>query len=432
MTPNTIKSLVIGFAFLIAALLGWIGYRAADMDRSEQTAAIPEAPASETPPAAAPATPEPQTTPDPQGQGTEASNAPAEPADERIRAAFDIVRVEPNGDAVIAGRAAPGTTVELLRNGDVIATEKANQAGEFVMTPPRLSAGNHQLQLRVGGEDRQISERSVVVSVPEGGKGEVLVVASEPNKPVEILQQSQGSGVAMAQVAPGSPPVQAQGVGSATAERAEASDAVAAAEPAAAQSLRIGAVEAANGRLFAQGTGPSGSKVRIYLNDAPVAEATVGDDGNWSLTIERGMTPGSYRVRIDQLDGKGEVTARAEVPFDYSETEVAQAQQSVRVSPQPSPPAAAARGEQAVQAAGAPAPAAAQTKAATRPASAADAVVASIDTVAVKRGDSLWRISQNIYGQGIRYSVIYDANSDQIRDPDLIYPNQVFVVPSPN
>lgn len=47
------------------------------------------------------------------------------------------------------------------------------------------------------------------------------------------------------------------------------------------------------------------------------------------------------------------------------------------------------------------------------------------------RGDSLWRISRQLYGAGIRYTQIYEANRGQIRDPDLIYPGQVLVAPAP-
>jgi nucleoid-associated protein YgaU len=82
--------------------------------------------------------------------------------------------------------------------------------------------------------------------------------------------------------------------------------------------------------------------------------------------------------------------------------------------------------------AGSPASAAPATAAAppTNPErAAANPVIEEIGTVKVVRGDSLWRISRTIYGHGIRYTVIYAANQDQIRDPDLIYPDQVFVIP---
>jgi LysM repeat protein len=61
---------------------------------------------------------------------------------------FDVARVEEAGDAVIAGRAAPGAIVELLRNGELQDRAVADQSGQFVMVPPRLPAGSYELTLR--------------------------------------------------------------------------------------------------------------------------------------------------------------------------------------------------------------------------------------------------------------------------------------------
>ena len=55
--------------------------------------------------------------------------------------------------------------------------------------------------------------------------------------------------------------------------------------------------------------------------------------------------------------------------------------------------------------------------------------VPGIATARIIRGDNLWQISKRTYGRGERYTVIYDANQAQIRDPDLIYPGQIFVLP---
>jgi nucleoid-associated protein YgaU len=56
-------------------------------------------------------------------------------------------------------------------------------------------------------------------------------------------------------------------------------------------------------------------------------------------------------------------------------------------------------------------------------------LVPEINTAIVSRGDNLWRISKRVYGRGVRYTVIYRANEEQIRNPRLIYPGQVFVLP---
>jgi nucleoid-associated protein YgaU len=82
---------------------------------------------------------------------------------------FDIARIERTGDAVIAGRAAPGAIVELSRNGERHDQAVADQSGQFVMIPPRLPPGNHELTLRSRRPDGALatSKQSVVVAVDE-------------------------------------------------------------------------------------------------------------------------------------------------------------------------------------------------------------------------------------------------------------------------
>ena len=49
--------------------------------------------------------------------------------------------------------------------------------------------------------------------------------------------------------------------------------------------------------------------------------------------------------------------------------------------------------------------------------------------VDIQPGNNLWRIAQHSYGDGLRYTEIFQANRTQIHDPNLIYPGQVFAVP---
>ncbi len=179
---------------------------------------------------------------------------------------------------------------------------KANEAGEFVMMPPTFAQGSYELTLRTPDAG---SKQAVTVAVPEPGKGEVLVVVGEagqtfPDRAGRVAGDAYcDRGFAgYSEPCHRTPPAAPQ--------TAEASPEL---------PLRIGAVEAEGGKLFVQGTGPDGARAQIYLNDSPLAEAMVGDDGKWSLKIEKGVAAGNYKVRVDQLGESGTVVARAEVPF---------------------------------------------------------------------------------------------------------------------
>jgi hypothetical protein len=125
-----------------------------------------------------PATGSPAAAPTAAAAPTDASTAAAAPTAVASTAAaapspastpaFDVVRVEPSGDAVVAGRAAPGAQVELSDDGKTIGDAGANDAGQFVILPSPLSPGRHPLRLsaKVGGGAPQVSD-VVVVEVAE-------------------------------------------------------------------------------------------------------------------------------------------------------------------------------------------------------------------------------------------------------------------------
>lgn len=351
--------------------------------------------------------PPPQTvsapgTPTPQEPAEEAAASPA-PTPQPLAAApvdlppsFDIARVEPDGSALVAGRTAPGREVELLANGAVLDRTKANEAGDFVISPPALPAGNHELLLRSGG---QTSEKSVMVSVPQAGGKDVLVVAGAPGRASEVIQAG---------------PKPSGGEAEAHVHPPASGNAATSSLP-----LKIAAVEAEGGQLFVQGTGPAGEQAQIYLNNQAVAAARIGSDGRWSLTVQEGISPGEYAVRVDQVGQEGSVSARAEVPFSVGAQEADAVGAS---SSQPTPSSIAGEPPAPVQGAGGDAQLA-------RANTGANPVIAQLSTLQVQRGDNLWKIARQTYGRGVRYSTIYEANSQQIRNPRLIYPGQVFVMP---
>jgi nucleoid-associated protein YgaU len=93
--------------------------------------------------------------------------SPSSPVTDGSVPVFDIARVERTGDAVIAGRAAPGAIVELLRNGERHDRTVADPSGQFVMVPPRLPPGNYELTLRSKLPDGTLatSKQGVVVAL---------------------------------------------------------------------------------------------------------------------------------------------------------------------------------------------------------------------------------------------------------------------------
>lgn len=83
---------------------------------------------------------------------------------------FDVARVDDHGEAaVIAGQAAPGARVELLRDGKPLDSVVADASGQFVMTPPKLPAGSYELTLRAKAPDGTVAQsaRTMPVTVAE-------------------------------------------------------------------------------------------------------------------------------------------------------------------------------------------------------------------------------------------------------------------------
>ena len=84
---------------------------------------------------------------------------------------FDIARVEAGGDTVIAGRAAPGAIVDLLRGGERLDRAVADSSGQFVMVPLHLPAGSYELTLsaKLPNGTVTLSKHGVAVTVNDAG-----------------------------------------------------------------------------------------------------------------------------------------------------------------------------------------------------------------------------------------------------------------------
>jgi hypothetical protein len=221
--------------------------------------------------------------------------------------------VEPSGDSVIAGRGAPGATIELLRDGQVHARGVADQSGLFALVPPPLPPGSHQISLQAIAPDgtRQRSQQSVTVAIAPGGGTPPLVALTAPDKPTVVLSNPEPPEQRTAQP---TPPARQPGAPAGGQQQASLPQTPPAARP----GVRIATVEAEEGgRLFVSGEAAPGATVRLYLNDTLIAPGGVGSDGRVSFAIGRGVRPGDYRVRIDDVDPvSGAVRSRAEVAFN--------------------------------------------------------------------------------------------------------------------
>ncbi|MDR6307749.1 LysM peptidoglycan-binding domain-containing protein [Pacificitalea manganoxidans] len=202
--------------------------------------------------------------------------------------------------------------------------------------------------------------------------------------------------------------------------------------PAAPVDLAVDAISygaAGEVRLDGRGKAGSGDTVLIYLDNALRGDAKLSGDGRWSLELTD-VVPGLYTLRADQIGAAGAVTARFETPFQREAPEAL-----AEVMP------AAAELDPAGGTGGAGAVAAGTRGAATltaEPGAGADDAIAAqnsdparvaVTAITVQPGYTLWGIASDRYGDGFSYVKIFEANGGQIRNPDLIYPGQVFDLP---
>jgi nucleoid-associated protein YgaU len=307
-------------------------------------------------------------------QVASAAQNPA-PAPE-IKPSFDVVRVNPNGDAVIAGRAAPGTRITLLDNGQPVGSAEADDRGEWVLLPDSaVDPGQHQFSVRATDDAGKSldSEKEVIVVVPKPAEDIAGQPVTRPSGALAIEVPKDGEGPTQLLNSPGAAaPTPPQPVTAASQE-----------QPAAAKPqtppLSLDTIDyTQDGRAMLSGhTLPDGDLL-LYLDNAMLGNAKADGSGRWTFVPEQKAPAGDHKLRVDLIDGAGKVQARVEVPFSQPDFST---------------------------------------------------IALKDDSVIVQPGNSLWRIARRTYGDGVQFTVIYEANKDHIRDPDLIYPGQIFNLP---
>jgi len=290
--------------------------------------------------------------------------APAAPAG---APAFDLVRVEPDGQAAVVGTAPPGAKVTVFADGTPVAEAEADAEGNFVAlfsvapsaVPQALTLG----ATTPGGTEAVSTDVVMLLPQAPGAAAAGPGAAAAPAIAATAVVRDEG-----VEILP--PP----------------------GDPAAPRRVTLGSISyAAAGEVRLAGVGTAGAVIRIYVDDRFVREVRVAGDGRWQAGLDD-VAQGLYRLRVDELGPTGAVASRVETPF----------QRDLPPPPRPRPagPAEGATG-------GAVAP----------------------PQLTVQPGNNLWTLARSHYGSGVEYTRIYTANRDLIRNPDLIYPGQIFRMP---
>lgn len=333
--------------------------------------------------------------------GTEvvATAEPAKPA--AATPTFDVVRLDPEGNAVVAGVAIPGAEVQVLIDGAEAARATAGADGKFVAlfsVPPGASARMVTLGMNGEGGIQIASAQSVMLAPAPKAVSEVATVEADPGSPSEP-SAADPADTGEAVLATSDPEEQEQAAATAVVMLGQSPEETevlqSGASPAVQDHVSIDAIAYDDsGDVLIAGRGRAESAVRVYVDNKPLTTTPVTTEGSWRLVLPE-VDSGLYTLRVDALDSEGKVTSRFETPFQREERAVA-------------------------------AQAVAETAAET---AAPDPARAVASRVTVQPGFTLWGIARANYGEGMMYVQLYQANKELIRDPDLIYPGQIFAVP---
>ena len=300
---------------------------------------------------------------------------------------IDLARVKPDGAAVFAGTAAPNAKIRIFEGDILLGETVANANGEWVIVLEKsLAAGQHLISVAMERSDgtTEMADRSLAVEIYQDTETKPLVaLLPETATEVPVLIQSpddvdKTKSVATASEATASGTIVADAADAAPA-KPQAKSQIAASQIAALAPSAIVWRDAS--RILISGTSRGG--VRVTVNDAKgqFGEALVLADGAWQVAGSLDMDIAVNHLRFALFDEANHIIARYDLPVKARDL---------------------AKGQD-----GSP-------------------------LVVVNKGDMLWRIAYHQLGEGVKYVDIVRRNQQDINDPDLIYPKQIFAVPQPS
>jgi LysM repeat protein len=232
--------------------------------------------------------PHASSTPAPQPSAPQPSAPAAPPPTAAVTPSFDIVKVDPGGHAVIAGRAAPGATVEVLDGGKKLGEETADSRGEWALVPKQpLPPGEHQLSLQATDPKTRVKTGSsdtvaLAVAPPSSGGASTpstvaVLLPGDANQPAQALQTPNAA------------------EGGLSLDTAGYND---------------------KGELMLSGHAKPGATLRLYAGNQPLGGATADATGKWSAVTPHPAASGKAELRVDQLAADGSVAQRVAEPFE--------------------------------------------------------------------------------------------------------------------
>ncbi|HKL04524.1 MAG TPA: LysM peptidoglycan-binding domain-containing protein [Roseovarius sp.] len=296
-------------------------------------------------------------------------------------------RLEPDGRMLVAGRSQTNWETSILVDGETLKILMPDAGGEFVeflsleqSNQPRVLS----LSMRSPdtGEDVPSSDEVIIAPMPTRAEQAQVRPADEAQQATPAVTDD---GQTQEQpIDTQDPPQQAVLLSDESGVRVLQPPAATEAPPEVMSSVALDAITYSDqGDVVLSGRAQGDGFVRVYLDNQPVASSQIAPDGGWRSDLPQ-VDTGVYTLRVDEMDSDGTVMSRVETPFKREDRTLVDGQEKT-----------------------------AQTARA----------------VTVQPGNTLWEISRDRYGEGPMYVRIFEANRDRIRDPDLIYPGQIFTVP---
>ena len=301
---------------------------------------------------------------------------------------FDTFRVEIDGSMVIAGRADAGQTVAIILSGETLDLVTADNSGNFVALP--LAGPSDQprrLSLLADPDGAAIPSETSFMVAPIAAP----VVVAALSEPPAAVEGTVSAALPEAPPEPAAPVVADSPAVAPTVLQADA-DGVRVVQDATGAGAGNVALDAItydpDGEVQLSGRATGDGAVQVYIDNEPVTTSVVTQGGDWQIELPQ-IDTGIYTLRIDEVNEDGAVVSRLETPFKREER--------------------------------------AEVAAVLAEETTVDGFEVAVKTV--QPGATLWAIAEENLGSGIYYIEVFEANSDLIRDPDLIYPGQIFRIP---